>query len=236
MQIDFIMVEPAVPENVGAAARAIKTMGFTQLVLINPCNHLSDPARWLAHASNEILESAKLFNRLSEAVSQYDLLIGTTAKQRSVKHDYLPLPQLPELIAEKRNTIQRIAIIFGREESGLTNEELKLCDLVTTVPLKTSYPSLNLAQSVMLYAYELSRLSYPTKTNEGSINKNSFKILKQKVEQLLLAIGFKPESNIYPRFFERLNFLKEDDIHLLHSVCSKLISKIPIENNNQSET
>ncbi len=136
MKFTFILVEPAVPENVGATARAIKTMGFRNLALINPCEYLSGPARWLAHASEEILENALIFPTLHEAVQEFDFIIGTSAKRRSVKHDYLSLSKLPELLESKGNTVRRTAIVFGREESGLGNEELKLCDLVTAVPMK----------------------------------------------------------------------------------------------------
>lgn len=222
MQISFILVEPAVPENVGAAARALKTMGFSELILINPCDHLSDPARWLAHASNNILENALVFESLKDALTGFDFVVGTTAKKRSVKNDYFLLPDLPGLLKAKGNTLEKVAIIFGREESGLTNTELKLCDLVTTVPLQTSYPSLNLAQAVMLYAYELSKIDYQDSTII-EINQKSFAALKEKVAHILLKTGFTKNTNIYPRFFERLNFLVEDDIHLLHSFCNKIL-------------
>ncbi|HPF51855.1 MAG TPA: tRNA/rRNA methyltransferase [Draconibacterium sp.] len=222
MQISFILVEPAVPENVGAAARALKTMGFSELVLINPCNYLSDPARWLAHASNDILEEAKVFNDLKSALSGFDYVIGTTAKRRSVKNDYFSLPDLPVLLSEKEKNINKVALVFGREESGLTNDELRFCDLVTTVPLKTSYPSLNLAQAIMLYAYELSKITY-TNSRTEEINSESFAALKEKATLVLQKVGFNKNTNIYPRFFERLNFLGNDDIHLLHSFCNKIL-------------
>lgn len=222
MQISFVLVEPAVPENVGASARALKTMGFSNLILIKPCDHLSDPARWLAHASNDILENAQVFENLAGALTGFDFVVGTTAKKRSVKNDYFTLPALPELLKAKGNAVKKVAVVFGREESGLTNDELKLCDLVTTVPLKTSYPSLNLAQAVMLYAYELSKIEYHP-TEESGRNPESFAALKEKVATVLQQNGFSKNTNIYPRFFERLNFLAEDDVHLLHSFCNKIL-------------
>ena len=222
MQISFILVEPTTPENVGAAARALKTMGFSSLLLVNPCNHLSEEARWLAHASNEILEKAKIFGNLKEAIQGFDFIIGTTAKKRSVKNDYLSLADLHSVLTEKGNTIHKIAVVFGREESGLKNMELKLCDLVTTVPLKTPYPSLNLAQAVMLYAYELSKLNFKTST-PAKKNKESFTALKEKVNTVLMETGFKTNTNIYTRFFERINMLNQDDIHLFHSFCNKFL-------------
>ena len=158
MEISFVITEPATPENVGAAARALKTMGYSDLRLVNPCDHLSAPARWMAHASEDILEKAQVFLSLEEAVESCDFIVGTTAKQRNVRHDYLPLQQLAEFLEKKEKVIRRVAIVFGREESGLSNKELGFCDLLTTVPLNSPYPSLNLAQAVMLYAYELSSL------------------------------------------------------------------------------
>lgn len=225
MLISFVLVEPSTPENVGAAARAIKTMGFYELLLVNPCNHLSDPARWLAHGSGEILENAKVFTSLQKAVAGFDLVIGTTAKSRSVKYDYHPLPRLPEIIKSKGNTVQKVAIVFGREESGLRNEELKLCHLVTTVPMKTTFPSLNLAQAVMLYAWELSKIESSSHNTATDRNEESFNSVYQKVETLLKEAGFKENSAIYPRFLERISMLNEGDIHLLHSYCNKLLSE-----------
>lgn len=223
MQISFILVEPAVPENVGAAARAIKTMGFSQLVLVNPCDFLSGPARWLAHGSGEILEQAKVFPTFEEAISGFDFIIGTSAKKRSVKYDYYPLPELPELLSSKGNSVEHIAVVFGREESGLKNDELKLCDLVTTIPMKTTFPSLNLAQAVMLYAWELSKMN-ELPASEGEFrSEESLRSLRQKVQTILLSSGFNEESAIFPRFLERISFLEEGDIHLLHSFCNKYL-------------
>lgn len=225
MNFVFILVEPSTPENVGATARAIKTMGFQELRLVNPCDHLSDPARWLAHASNEILEQAKVFATFEEAIHDLDFVIGTSAKQRMVKEDYLSTRDLPELLREKGQSIKNAGIVFGREDSGLRNEELKQCDLVSTVPLQTSYPSLNLAQAVMLYAYELSALHNQALQPEREINANGFRSLKDKTASILNDLDFKEESAIFPRILERLNMLGESDIHLLHSICNKYLEK-----------
>ncbi|PTN09373.1 tRNA/rRNA methyltransferase [Mangrovibacterium marinum] len=226
MKISFILVEPAVPENVGAAARAMKTMGFSDMRLVNPCDHLSDPARWLAHASNDILEGASLFGTFEEAVNDLDFIVASSAKQRLVKEDYYSTRDLVPLLKAKGQAIEHIGIVFGREDSGLRNEELRRCDMVTTVPLQTSYPSLNLAQAVMLYAYELSLLhqSEP-QTTPREVNANGFRALKSKTSKILLALNFKEESAIYPRILERLNLLGEGDIHLLHSICNKYFEK-----------
>ena len=226
MELVFILVEPATPENIGAAARAIKTMGISNMRLVNPCDHLSEPAKWLAHASNDVLENAQLFDKFEDAIADCDFIIGTTAKQRSVKEDYLSIKETPSVLKAKGNTISKVAVAFGREDSGLRNEELRLCDLVSTVPLKTSYPSLNLAQAIMLYAYELSSIRFSTGRQENKkINPESFHNLKKKTKSILLELGFKEKSAILPRIIERLNQLKETDIHLLHSITNKYLKK-----------
>ena len=158
MEFYFILVEPSVPGNIGSAARAIKIMGFRHLWLVKPCDHLDKEAIKMAHGSTDILKTARIFESLQEALSNIDLVIGTSAKKRTAHEDYIDCSLLPEIILKKGNSIDSSAIVFGREESGLTNDELKKCDIVTHIPMITEYPSANLAQAVMIYAYILSGL------------------------------------------------------------------------------
>lgn len=227
MEVSFILVEPAVPENVGAAARAIKTMGFGDLRLVNPCDHLDMKARMLAHASNDILENAKVYQSLEDAIKDVDFVFATSAKQRWVKLDIIPCNELTDFIEKKGDTINSIAIVFGREESGLTNEEIALCHRVSNIPLKTQYPSLNLAQSVMIYAYTLSFLNIeiPDK-QEKNQNPDSLKALIAKVQSVLSQIELGPDKLINGRLIERITEMDADDIKLLHSLTSALTEKI----------
>jgi len=226
MSICFILVEPAVPENVGAAARAVKTMGFTDLRLVNPCDHLGTKAKMLAHASHEILENAKIFNSLADAINDLDFVIATTAKQRWVKLDIIPSNELSKFIEEKENTISKIGIVFGREESGLTNEEISICNRVSTIPLASPYPSINLAQTVMIYAYTLSTLSQKKNVEIESVNSESLKSLQNKVSEVLNIAEITPDMLIFGRIHERISELSANDIRLLHSVTTKLLEKI----------
>lgn len=227
MEVSFILVEPAVPENVGAAARAIKTMGFSNLRLVNPCDHLDMKARMLAHASNDILENAKVYQSFEEAIKDVDFVFATSAKQRWVKLDIIPCNDLTDFIEKKGDTINSIAIVFGREESGLTNEEIALCHRVSNIPLKTQYPSLNLAQSVMIYAYTLSFLNIesPEKHTKNQ-NPDSLKALINKIQSVLSQIELGPDKLINGRLIERITELDAEDIKLLHSLTSALTEKI----------
>jgi tRNA/rRNA methyltransferase len=231
MEFYFIIVEPKVQENIGASARAIKTMGFSTLRLVNPGIYLSDKARIIAHGSEDILEKTQLFGSLSEAIADIDFTIGTTAIKRSVKHDYYSVMEINSIIKNKRRSIHKAGILFGREESGLTNNELKLCDLVSTIPMKIKYPSINLAQAVMIYAYTLSEFTikkipfkYPIK------DLNSFIELKKKVVLILKSINIQKDTVKFNRIMERINILGDDDIHLMHSVCNEIIKLPRVQN------
>ncbi len=226
MQFSFVLVEPAVPGNIGAAARAIKTMGFSSLRLVNPCDHLSQEARMLAHGSNDILEKAEIFTTLEEALEDLDLVVATTAKKRQARVVYSPVAKLPQILEIKGDAVQYTGIVFGKEESGLTNDEIRLCDMVSTVPLAQPYPSLNLGQAVMIYAYTLSGYALhdvPTKNQEAR-DKEGFRIMMERARQVLNEMGLEKSPALYNRLLERLAWLDEDDIHLVHSVLNRYAS------------
>jgi tRNA/rRNA methyltransferase len=225
MEIHFILVEPAVPENIGAAARAIKTMGFKFLRLVNPCNYLDDKAQMLAHGSVDILKKALVFHSLKEALQDIDFVVGTTAKRRLAKNDYYNCPEIYNIIKRKSGTASNVALVFGRESKGLLNNEIKQCDILSSIPMKRKYPSINLAQSVMIYAYTLSPLvlEEPDKKSKN-VGRSQMRVLKENVSRIMREIGIKP--NIFGRIMERLSVLGDGDIHLLHSLCNKLIQRI----------
>ena len=223
MDVCFILVEPAVPGNVGAAARAIKTMGFNQLRLVNPCDHLSTEARMLAHASGEILEKARVCSSLEEALEDIDLSIATTAKKRDARVEFHLNRDLPGIIASKGESVKRTAIVFGGEESGLSNVQIRMCDMASSIPLKQSYPSLNLSQAVMIYAYTLFDLSFPEETGRVSPEReNEFRRVMDKSKDILIKLGVDRSPALYNRILERLALLGEEDIHLLLSVLGRM--------------
>jgi tRNA/rRNA methyltransferase len=227
MKLHFILVEPAVAENIGAAARAVKTMGFSSLVLVNPSNFPSEKANWLAHGSADILRRATVFDSLQEASKHFDLIVGTTAKKRRVKTDYHSPDHLLQILMDKGDSVGHTALVFGREESGLTNEELSLCHLVSSIPMKAPYPSLNLAQAVMVYAYVLSPLVLTGTQQPVTVpGKDSLAVLRQKVDDILDRTDLKKNNTLYNRIMERLDHLDEDDVHLMHSVCNRISVKL----------
>lgn len=174
MQLHIVLVAPARPENVGAAARAMKTMGFTSLRIVDSDAHLQPAARWVAHGAGDILDGVQTFSTLEQALADVDFTVATTARSRARFHYYCTPQQLLGQLDERREWVGQAALVFGREDSGLTNEELELADLLTGVPMKADYPSLNLGQAVMVYCYQLSALmdvSAPQEpvANEGQL-------------------------------------------------------------------
>ncbi len=228
MKYSFILVEPKVPENIGASARALKTMGFSSLILIKPCKDPEGRARWLAHGSNEILDNAEIFDSLKDAICNFDLVIATTTRKRKVQSDLVPLTELTGFIANKGNAIKNVAIVFGNEESGLSNSDLSLCHISSTIPLAVEFPSLNLSQSLMLYAYELSsEKNILNKPFEKHIaGEKSLSVVKDKVQKILEATELSDNPSISGKILERLAHADGKDLNLIHSISSKILEII----------
>lgn len=221
-EIYFVLVRPAVPENVGAAARAIKTMGFAHLRIVASDAHREKPARILAHASNDILENAQTFPDLEAALADIDFSIGTSAKARHERRYQLSPAQVCAAIENKSAILSRVAIVFGCEESGLSNTELALCDALSSIPLATGYPSLNLSQAVMLYAYELANLKFeaPLIADAGQLH-----TLKTRMQKLFASIDTEADSKLARWADERCAQLTQDDVSFLHQLLARIEEK-----------
>ena len=157
--IKVVLVGTTHPGNIGAAARAIKTMGLKHLDLVSPKEFPSDEAIYRSKAAKDILEKASTYETLLESVKECEVVIGTSARNRKVPWPVLnPKDASKEInLAVKNNS--KVAIVFGREDRGLTNEELGLCNLHVHIPTTEEYSSLNLAQAVQIMTYEI-RMSF----------------------------------------------------------------------------
>lgn len=220
-----MLVEPARSENVGTAARALNTMGFpVALRLVNPQTEVTaDRARWTAHGSHHVLDGAEHFNSVEDAVADADLVVGTTARRRGSRTVYLGLRELAESLPDRVTKEGTVALLFGREESGLSNSELDLCQIVSSIPMRKAYPSLNLGQAVMVYAYELSRFAFePAEAVSRDASAESLRALVDKTRELLDWLELDPGRALYRRIVERVGLLKSQDARLLHSVLNEL--------------
>lgn len=197
--VRIVLVEPAGPMNVGSIARVMKNFGFTHLVLVNPqCDPLSVEAKRMAVHAQDILESAVTVATLPEALQGCTRAIATTARVRNWETPpENPRTALPWLLEEPR---QPAALVFGREDRGLSNEELNYAQKFVCIPTSSIYPSLNLATAVGICCYELAQ-SYShhltDKVNGDRPELAPLDVIEayyQQLESLLLKIGY-----LYPQ-------------------------------------
>ncbi|CAI0966627.1 tRNA/rRNA methyltransferase [Serratia quinivorans] len=226
MQLHIVLVAPARPENVGAAARAMKTMGFTSLRIVDSEAHLQPAARWVAHGAGDILDGVQTFATLEQALVDVDFTVATTARSRARFHYYCTPQQLLGQLSERSQWVGQAALVFGREDSGLTNEELELADLLTGVPMQADYPSLNLGQAVMVYCYQLSELMKVSAPQEPAANEGQLKALRQRADGLLGALGVGDDQKLRDWLHQRLGTLQQRDTAMLHTLLHDIEKKL----------
>jgi TrmH family RNA methyltransferase len=156
-RISFVLVEPQRPGNIGSCARALANMGLARLVLVSPPDHLGGEARRMAMGGSAVLEQARVEGSLKQALAEAGLVIGTTRRAGKNRGPLVGIDIAAARAIEMARAGNDVAMVFGREDSGLTTEELDSCGLLATIPADPSYPSLNLAQAVLVAAYELRR-------------------------------------------------------------------------------
>ncbi|WPM85342.1 tRNA/rRNA methyltransferase [Apirhabdus apintestini] len=226
MRLVIVLVGPARPENVGAAARAMKTMGFSELRVVDSEAHLQPAARYVAHGSSEIIENAQYYSDLTSALHDVDFTVATTARSRAKYHYYATPDELLPLLAEKSRWLTTAALVFGREDSGLTNEELALADVLTGVPMIADYPSLNLGQAVMVYCYQLSSLMIENQKDSASAHDGQLRALRARSIALLGYLGVVNDEKMSDWIQQRLGLLEQRDVAMLHRLLHDIEKKI----------
>jgi tRNA (cytidine32/uridine32-2'-O)-methyltransferase len=152
--IRIILVNTSHPGNIGSAARAMKTMGLSSLYLVSPQQFPHQKANELAAGALDVVQNAIVVETLDEAIADCSFIVGTSVRSRTIPWPMLMPREFAEKAREEAAT-QKIAILFGREQSGLTNEELHRCHFHVQIPSSPEYGSLNLAAAVQVIAYEL---------------------------------------------------------------------------------
>ncbi len=153
-QIITVLSNTTHPGNIGAAARALKVMGLSRLSLVDPKAFPCHEATRRASRATDILDNAKVYTSIDEAIASCRLIVGTSARTRTLPSKLITPRELAEKIASSPQDLP-VAILFGTENSGLTNEELHLCHYHVCIPTNPDYSSLNLASAVQLIAYEM---------------------------------------------------------------------------------
>jgi TrmH family RNA methyltransferase len=155
-QIRIVLVEPTHPGNIGSVARAMKTMGLSRLVLVNPKKFPHPEASKLAAGAESVLLNAEVVQTASEAIGDCTMVLGTSVRDREVSWPtFSPRKTAANVDQHLSQTERQVAILFGRESSGLTNAEMDLCQSQIRISANEEYSSLNLASAVQIIAYEL---------------------------------------------------------------------------------
>ena len=199
----IVLVRPQFAGNIGSVSRGMKNMGLSRLILVSPAqDHLSAEAKMMATSAKDILEKAEIFSRQEDALVGFRWIAGTSARKGRNRGPFItPREISPEIIGHARSI--PVAILFGPEDRGLTNEELAPCQALISMPTHPQLPSLNLAQAVMILCYELHLAALAHQAGEASTPGPFPKMAEfQKVERmyahledLLLRIGFLDPQN-----------------------------------------
>lgn len=225
--ISILLVRPRYHENIGSVARAMKNMGLNRLIVVDGSSPLHRDAYKLASGAEDILERAEEFPNLKEAISEMGCVVGMTSRSGNERSPLLiPKKMVEELISiSEKNSI---GLVFGSEKEGLTNEELSLCHLYVRIPSADSFPSLNLAQAVMVLCYELFQSSTTIQQETGPLaSSDHLERMFEHMERTLVAIGFldakQPERimRVLRKIFGRSR-MDEREVQIFQGIWSKV--------------
>ena len=230
-KVRIVMVHTTHPGNIGAAARAMKNMGLSDLVLVAPKVFPSGEANARASGADDILASARVVDSLEEALLDRELVIGASARLRSISW-----PQMDPKAASEKVIVSglRTAILMGREHSGLTNEEMERCHFLLHIPSNPEYTSLNVASALQVIAYELfvrSQAGIPSEDipqdqrwATGEAMESFYGHLQRLLEEVEFLHATKHEESILRRIRRIFNraALEEQEVHLLRGILTRI--------------
>lgn len=226
--ISIVLHQPRSSENIGAAARSMRNMGIEQLVVVDPQNcDLTRICKMATHAALDVVEQMMVFDALDHALAEYNYVVGTTARlggQRKVI-------STPATLAEKLVSISdqnRIAIVFGPEDRGLTNTDIRFCHALVNIPT-ADFSSLNLAQAVMILCYELFRYrtQKPADFVHRLANRHELDAMYDQLREIMVRISFiNPDNpdyflNNFRHFFSRLP-LRAKEVQIIRGICRQI--------------
>lgn len=230
--IRIVLVETSHPGNIGGAARAMKNMCLSELYLVNPEDYPSSHATARASGADDVLHRAVVVNSLEEALADCTLVIGTTARYRRLKHEIIDPRVCGERVATASSG-EKVAIVFGREDSGLTNDELNACHQLVHIPTNPEYSSLNLAAAVQILAYEISMAGQfgempareePPREDDSLATVDEMEGYYRHMEEVLLELGFLHEP--YGKLLQRIRRIynrarpTKVELHILRGILS----------------
>ena len=234
--IRVVLIQPTHPGNIGATARAMANMGLRDLVLVDPVDFPSPVANARAAGADQILDQAKVVSSLDQAIADCTLVIGTTARSRSIQwpeHE-------PQIAAEQvaAHNGGPVALLFGRESSGMTNEELERCRFLIRIPVNPDFMSLNLGSAVTVILYEMRKHCLTGLQAEGSPSHNKDRLAKaeelrhfyQHLEEFVQRVEFSDGRSgklhrKMARLFNRIE-LFEQEVRMLRGLFRSIEDKL----------
>jgi len=226
--IRIVLCRPSHPGNIGAAARAMKTMGLTDLRLVAPERFPAPQAQWMATHAVDVLEQAKLHATLNEAIADCVAAFALSARSREWS------PQVMDVRSAAARAVEmndKVAFVFGNETAGLTNEEMFACQTLVHIPANPAASSLNLAQAVQVVAYELRMgvdVAMPFARVEKRATIADLEGLYGHLEQAAIGSGFMtPQSRLrerWRRLFSRVPALEREEVNIVRGLLKALMS------------
>ena len=181
--INIVLVRTSHPGNIGSTARAMKTMGLQNLKLISPKEFPSNIADAQAVGCIDILKNADIYSSLPDCLGSSKIVVGFSARSRKCNIPTLTMEELINMLINNKSNL--VSIVFGNEQSGLSNEELQLCDFLVSIPTDNAYSSLNLASAVQIFSYEYFKSSIQQPNNIKLDNLVSHSTKLRLIEVLL---------------------------------------------------
>jgi TrmH family RNA methyltransferase len=234
--VHFVLVEPMESGNIGASARAIKNMGFKNLALVNPPGEITEDADLFAHNAMDILRSSRKNTTLMDALADKSLVIGTSRLKGKKRGLVLAMDEAADKVFSIACRKGKVAVLFGREQRGLSNAEIDECAFMINIPTDSKQPSINLAQAVMVVAYELGKQQADAPiSGEQSLSTHAEQtMLFERIKRILELLGYTKmgDRNIgrkilvtMKHFLSRACFT-QDELNTLSGICTRLVKRL----------
>ena len=230
--VGFILIKPQLPENIGFCARGLKNFGFKNLDLVNPKESWPNRKAFATSVgARDILKKTKVYSNIKDAINKYDVVYASSARQRDINKKHLSFNQFIQSI--KKNQKKKIAIMFGPEASGLSNEDIAYSNFIFKIPVNKKFESINLSHSIILICYEIFKIFKGVlfKKEKGLvdvISKHKLNTFVDFIETRLEKKGFftpiekKKSMLINLRNIFGRTQLSNKELRILSSVFSKL--------------
>jgi tRNA/rRNA methyltransferase len=225
--IRFVLCRPQHPGNIGSAARAMKTMGFTDLRLVAPERYPAPEAQWMATNAGDVLQNARVCPSLKETLDDCVATFALSARGREWSPQVL---DVRTAAARAREAAGDVAFVFGNEQAGLTNDELFACQHLVHIPASKDFSSLNLAQAVQVVAYELhmaADVAIPSARSLPLATVEDLEGLYAHLEDAAMKSGFMtPQSRLrerWRRLFSRVPGFEREEVNILRGLLKALL-------------